>query len=76
MSKADKLVQTLQGTMMSLDDGIQEVYGDEEDSFTAPIKDIEYMEQEIFCCETCQWWYEICEMHEDEDQVCEDCHEE
>jgi hypothetical protein len=32
-----------------------------------------YIDERIFCCEQCEWWFEIGEMDEDTEWVCEDC---
>lgn len=70
----EEIIQTLQGTCMTLDDGIQEILGDDKDSDSLSEYDLNLIELEIFKCEQCGWWYETCEKSED-DENCEDCYE-
>lgn len=34
------------------------------------------LDQQVFCCTTCDWWCELSEMAEDQDGVCTDCADE
>lgn len=34
---------------------------------------LNYLDGEIFCCETCGWWHEISESSEADDTSCRDC---
>lgn len=73
ISKADELVQYLQGTCKSLDEGVREVYGEDFDVNELSDEDTSHLDQEIFLCDTCGWWCEICE--EDGEGNCQDCHD-
>lgn len=79
----DELIDTLQGTPKSIEEGISfiEVYGEG----TPEIVDIEqltqddflYIDDHIFLCEVCGWWCETGDFAEDEfgdyvDFVCSD----
>lgn len=66
------LIEYLQGTCNSLQAGVEQCYEGMDESDLSK-EDLEAIDNEIFCCETCNWWYEICEASE-EDGVCNDCH--
>jgi hypothetical protein len=34
---------------------------------------LNYLDNEIFCCESCNWWLNISEMAENDDWQCIDC---
>lgn len=73
----EQLVQTLQGSCMSLDDGVQEVFGDEHDGSSLPMEYLNALDQELFLCATCGWWYEICDNADDgidNENNCVDCY--
>lgn len=63
-----ELIQSLQGTCMTIDNFLPE--GMTEDDLTEA--DHTDIDNEIFKCETCDWWCEVCERVEDE-EYCEDC---
>ncbi len=64
-----ELVEALQGTCDTLDSKLPE--GMEWEDLTD--EDHAYIDQEKFCCEECGWWYENCEMSQDENAKCLDC---
>jgi len=66
------LIEYLQGTCMTLDEGINDLYPDC-DSMILTTDDHTAIDNEIFLCEDCDWWYEICEQSEDEPTKCKDC---
>lgn len=71
----EKLIGHLQGTCISLNEGTQALFDLDEDCLTT--ENSQQIDDEIFLCEECGWWYEVSEMSEREDeQVCNDCHEE
>jgi hypothetical protein len=73
-----KIIEALQGTCMDLAGAIHQVYEDEVSEDDISQQDMEILELEIFECQTCNWWYELCEEaegHEDHDRMCEDCAE-
>jgi hypothetical protein len=72
-SQIDDLIQELQGTIARLDATTEEMFGIS--SFDLDMETLEALDQEIFCCECCGWWYEIGELSRevDEDMVCQEC---
>ena len=36
---------------------------------------LQYLDNEIFCCNDCNWWYSISEMADDDEWHCESCAE-
>lgn len=65
-----KLAETLQGTCMTLEGGIQVILGDDTEQELTPQQHDE-LDQEVFLCDTCGWW---CEAHErSESDECVDC---
>ena len=66
----DKLIEHLEGTCKTLDEGCQAFDMTEDDLTT---KDLEYIDEEIFKCDVCGWWYEIYQCSED--STCSDCYE-
>ena len=71
-----KLCEYLQGTCNTLSEGVKTIFDlddevDADDFLTT--EDHAYIDGEIFCCETCGWWYAV----EDNavDSTCTDCHE-
>lgn len=77
----EELIQTLQGSCMSFDDGIQAVLDTEDfvDSNIITTEQHEHIDSEIFNCTTCGWWYEVCEMADNDDEsepTCDSCYDE
>ena len=75
----DLLIQNLQGTCNTLDEVVSDLYpGMDETDLTED--DHSIIDNEIFLCDTCNWWCEICEScneYEDCGGVnCESCCEE
>lgn len=76
-NQIDELIQYLQGSCETLDDGIRAVLGDEYSEDDLTDEDRQTIDGELFLCAVCGWWYEVCEMSEDEDeQICNDCNDE
>lgn len=71
----NRLIDFLQGTCRTLEDALQALFGLSEDDLT--IVDHHTIDTEIFVCDICEWWFEMCEMAEDHkliyDFVCENC---
>lgn len=67
---ADEIAYELQGTCKSLGE-ILEYYEmeDAENDMTFCAQ----LDQSVFCCEQCGWWFEISEMAEDDTWRCEEC---
>lgn len=62
-----KLIDELQGTCNSLSGVLPEGM----DDIDLTEQDHEAIDQRIFCCDTCDWWYEAYE--QDTDGNCESC---
>lgn len=70
MDKIEDLIERLQGTMMTFDEGCLDVGLDPDEVLE---QDRYEIENEIFLCETCGWW---CESHENVDgETCKSCYE-
>ena len=65
-----ELIDHLQGTCKSLQEGLNDLYP-EMDVSDLTEKDNEEIDNQIFNCDTCNWWCEACE--QDEDGNCENC---
>jgi hypothetical protein len=63
----DYIIQSLLGTCDSL--------SEMEEEYTKMGFDVNYLhssiDENIWCCEKCCWWVEVCETNED--GICEDC---
>ena len=72
MSEIDinKLEQTLQGSSMTLGEGLEE-QGFEWEDMTQ--EDHKSLAMEIFRCEICGWWFERCEESEEQEEHCDGC---
>lgn len=69
---ADKIAGVLDGTCMSLQEALaqNDLEGmDNNLTFCATL------DQQVFCCEVCNWWFDNSEMHDDTDGplICTDC---
>ena len=79
MGKIDitALIEYLQGSCKSLQEGIRAISDEEftEDDLTSA--DYEEIDNEIFECIECGWWHEVGDMSEDADEnICIECYEE
>lgn len=71
MEILDRIIQDLRGTCQVLDE-VAAYWGAGELS----IEDLQYIESEIFLCEGCGWWCELCEQRmTDDGPLCSDCAE-
>lgn len=66
-----ELIESLNGTCKTIAEALPDDM--EEDDLTEA--DHEDIDNQIFLCEQCNWWCEICERIE-EDDICEDCKDE
>lgn len=67
-----EIIETLQGTCDTLTGAVQEVTGkDSLDEYDLEEHQHEQIDNEIFLCTECSWWYEVCDREEDD--VCSDC---
>lgn len=73
--QVDELIAHLQGSCKSLDEGCQDMFEKDEDVLTS--EQLLRIDQEIFHCATCGWWYEISEESgsDESDLICNDCAE-
>jgi hypothetical protein len=65
----EQLIHELQGTCNSLDTLLER---------NAPqlidhLPFLHYLDNQIFCCEICNWWLEISEMADNDRWECRDC---
>jgi hypothetical protein len=65
-------IENLRGTCKSLAEGCED-FGIHENDLSED--DYSRIDQEIFVCETCNWWCEQGEQAEDQDEICSDCAE-
>jgi len=67
----NKFVEDLQGTCQTLNDTLPEGMTD----MDLTKEDHEYIDNEIFLCDQCGWWFEVCEATENDDYSgwCESC---
>lgn len=71
--KVEELIESLKGTCQSISQILSLIH---EEMFEEDLsyEDLEAIDSEIFCCETCGWWWEISECADE--NVCLECHEE
>lgn len=69
----DEIIETLQGTCMSLNEGIQTILGEEAEFDDLTDEELEHIDSEIFLCESCGWWCELSEMSDEDEGNCQDC---
>jgi hypothetical protein len=71
-----QLTHALQGTCDSLGNTLDRLFELDEDALTTA--DFLAIDQEVFCCQTCNWWCEQCEMAEraDDEWICQQCTDE
>lgn len=74
VKKLNRLIESIEGTCDSLDSVIEEIFGEGEDSATLDLEELEYIDDRIFECDCCGWWYAKCSESEFENR-CEDCFE-
>jgi hypothetical protein len=68
-----EVIEYLQGTCKTLQEGIQDNYPEMDESELKP-DDLEELDNEIFNCTFCGWWCEIFECNDrSNEQVCDDC---
>lgn len=72
----EDLIQHLQGTIMSLDSAVEEMFG--MDWMDLDVDALAEIDNSIFCCESCGWWCEVSEMSMEvpDDLVCQGCEDE
>lgn len=70
----EQVIEDLTGSCDSLH-SVLNSYGFTDDDMTS--EKYLRLDEEIFCCDSCGWWCEINEEHENDngDRVCDDCHE-
>ena len=71
------LVDTLMGTFKKLEEGVSEVFEVEIEEAKTLLteEDHEWLDNEIFCCDTCEWWFELGDSGDSEGN-CLDCNNE
>lgn len=67
--------ESLLGTSDTLDGGIREVCGDDYDQSDLSLDQVGEIDNHIFNCTTCGWWYEVNECNDDDgDSECDGCY--
>lgn len=66
----EKIIYQLNGSCDSLE---QALANNEAEELEDHMPFLNYMDNEIFCCECCNWWCPISEMNEQGDWECRDC---
>lgn len=70
--KINKVAEKIVGTCRSLDEVLQEVFGDDELTMTDLGADLlEELDELVLECEGCNWWVEAAEVNDD--GLCGDC---
>lgn len=71
-----ELIDYLRGSCKSLDGGVRELFDIDGDDLTE--EQLQEIDNEIFHCSQCGWWYEIAEESgkDDSDLICNDCADE
>lgn len=72
--KISDLIQYLNGTFNTLEEGIKEIFGEEVTDGEAFLteEDKAQIDHEIFLCDSCQWWQEQGDSGDSEGN-CRDC---
>lgn len=66
------LIAHLEGTCQTIDEACQDLFN--EDSSILDDEDWQMINDEIFCCNCCGWWFPSHELHEYQgDSICECC---
>lgn len=71
-----ELIEYLHGSCKSLDEGCQDLF--EQDSEVLTADQLQEIDNEIFRCSQCGWWYEIAEESgkDESDLICNNCADE
>lgn len=68
-----ELVELLEGSCDSLDEATYYLFGKDSDFLSQD--DLADIDDNVFKCECCGWWYNISEMSGNGEQLCQDCNE-
>lgn len=76
LEQLNNIIYDLQGSCQSIDEVIN--YYTNFDFTSLDLDDLYYIDEHIFNCVTCGWWFEISEMSDSEDieTICKDCKDE
>lgn len=72
----NKVIESLEGSCDTIDDVIESLYpGMDEDDLTGD--DYNAIDNQIFRCPTCGWWFDLSEQSDNEEDTgdCENCYE-
>lgn len=72
--KLNELIEYLQGSCKTLQEGLNDIFGEDFDEDQLTEEDHQFIDDSIFNCETCGWWYEVADSTEDNN--CISCTEE
>ncbi len=71
-ARMSKVADYLLGTCKSVDEGIQDEFGEDVELQDIDIKLLKELDDIAFCCEACGWWSEI-SMAAEDGGICTDC---
>ncbi len=69
--QVEQIINYLRGTCNSLCNVLESMNEDWCDDDLTQAQ-LEHIDEEIFCCTTCDWWYEISQQSED-GETCDEC---
>lgn len=67
-----KLIEHLQGSCLSIDQACEELDIEYKDLSK---KDLYNIDDKIFCCDNCGWWYDMGDLADKNDYWCRQCEE-
>lgn len=71
IEEVQQIIDELQGTPDSIDTVVESLFNKTEEDLN--MSDFAFIDQQIFLCDICGWWYEQGEMANNENWECQDC---
>lgn len=69
-----QLIEHLRGSCISMDQAVSDIFGEWVDWGYFPEEVLQDIEEKIFLCTQCGWWYDTGDLACDEgDQICSNC---
>lgn len=65
----EEIIHDIQGTCNSLDSLLE----NKAPQLIDHLPFLQYLDNQIFCCEICNWWLELSEMGDNDNWECRDC---
>ncbi len=73
--QVDELIDYLRGTCKTLNEGTQDLFEKDEEILSQ--SNLEKIDNEIFRCEQCDWWFDDSELNDNKgSNFCDDCNRE